>query len=235
MKQYLSIAQVKGRAREHLLGRYRSCISAFLTIQMVGLLLSSLIGRVCDRSTMIGWFVFILLQFLVSLVLGIFESGQYYLYLNVACKRPILSIFILQGFFTHPDKAILIRLYLIGCSFVSSLPIILIAALSPTASGEFPTLAIGFSILWLVFLAWLYSSYGQTLYLLHDFPDHSAAELLRMSRHYMQGHKLRYIRLYLSFIPLLLLGVLSLGIGFLWVVPYLCTSQAEFFLDLMQE
>ena len=49
----------------------------------------------------------------------------------------------------------------------------------------------------------------------------------------MKGHKGRLFYIGLSFIPLKLLAILSLGIGFLWVYPYQYMTQTLFFLDLM--
>ncbi len=49
----------------------------------------------------------------------------------------------------------------------------------------------------------------------------------------MKGHKRRLFRLELSFLPLMLLCVLSFGIGFLWLNPYMQMTYTCFFLDLM--
>lgn len=76
--------------------------------------------------------------------------------------------------------------------------------------------------------------YSQAFYLLHDFPHYTTKELLTMSRHLMKGHKGRLFYLYVSFIPLLLLSVLSLGLALLWILPYMEATMAEFFLDLMR-
>ena len=45
----------------------------------------------------------------------------------------------------------------------------------------------------------------------------------------------KYIGLQISFVPLYLLGLLSLGIGLLWVVPYAYTSYAYFYETLNEE
>lgn len=76
--------------------------------------------------------------------------------------------------------------------------------------------------------------YSQSLYLLHDFPQYSAKELLSLSRDIMKGNKGRLFYIYVSFIPLILLSILSLGIALLWVVPYMRATTTEFFLDVMR-
>ena len=51
----------------------------------------------------------------------------------------------------------------------------------------------------------------------------------------MKGNMGRLFYIEVSFIPLFLLGVLSLGIGLLWITPYLNATLANFFLDLMEQ
>ncbi len=76
--------------------------------------------------------------------------------------------------------------------------------------------------------------YAQAFYLLHDFPQYSARELLARSRKLMKGHKGRLFYIYVSFIPLIIVAMLSCGIGLLWLIPYMNATQTEFFLDLIQ-
>ena len=44
---------------------------------------------------------------------------------------------------------------------------------------------------------------------------------------------MRLFLLELSFIPYVLLALLSFGLGILWVYPYIQESIAQFYLDLM--
>ena len=76
--------------------------------------------------------------------------------------------------------------------------------------------------------------YEQAFFLLHDFPQYTAKELLQKSRRLMVHHKGRLFYLYVSFLPLMLLGLLSCGLALLWVIPYMAATEAEFFLDLIQ-
>ena len=70
---------------------------------------------------------------------------------------------------------------------------------------------------------------SQAYYLLLDFPQYSAMELMKLSFRIMKGHKWE-----LSFLPLGFLCLLSFGIGTLWLVPYMNMTQTLYFLDLMQ-
>ena len=72
-------------------------------------------------------------------------------------------------------------------------------------------------------------SYAMTPYILEDNPELSAVEAIHRSRMMMRGHKFDLFWLYLSFIGWLLLSFLTLGIGLLWLVPYMETAQAAFY------
>lgn len=50
----------------------------------------------------------------------------------------------------------------------------------------------------------------------------------------MKGRKLRYFLLQLSFIGWWLLGILTLGLGFLWIIPYMLQTNTQFYLNLKE-
>jgi uncharacterized membrane protein len=77
-------------------------------------------------------------------------------------------------------------------------------------------------------------SYSMAFYILRDNPDIGAAEAISRSRKMMLGYKGKLFRLYLSFIGWGLLCCLSLGIGFLWLCPYMSLTVANFYEDLKQ-
>lgn len=61
----------------------------------------------------------------------------------------------------------------------------------------------------------------------------SALDCITESKLLMYGHKMRYFLLQLSFLGWILLGVLTLGIGFLWISPYMTATNAAFYNDLV--
>ena len=75
-------------------------------------------------------------------------------------------------------------------------------------------------------------SYSMTKYILEDYPELSASEAIDRSRAMMRGHKFDLFWLYLSFIGWALLCVLTAGIGYLWLVPYMETAEAAFYEDV---
>ena len=78
-------------------------------------------------------------------------------------------------------------------------------------------------------------AYAMTPYILEEHPEISGWEASTRSREMMKGHKFDLFYLYLSFIGWFLLALLTLGIGFLWLVPYVDAAKAAFYNDLKLE
>lgn len=77
-------------------------------------------------------------------------------------------------------------------------------------------------------------AYSQTFFLLAENKGLGPLEALRKSKQMMDGHKWRLFCLILRFIGWSLLCVLTCGIGFLWLGPYMAASYARFYDDLRQ-
>ena len=80
-----------------------------------------------------------------------------------------------------------------------------------------------------------YYSYAMTPYLLHENPALGADMLICKSMKMMKGHKMRLFMLDLSFVGWALLCILSFGIGFLWLIPYVQSARAAFYKELKTE
>ncbi|MDD4310533.1 MAG: DUF975 family protein [Candidatus Cloacimonetes bacterium] len=78
-------------------------------------------------------------------------------------------------------------------------------------------------------------SYSQTFFILSENPTLTPSEAIQRSKEMMQGHKSRFFMLSLSFIGWFILGVVTMGIAFLWIGSYYSTALAVFYLDLKNE
>lgn len=74
--------------------------------------------------------------------------------------------------------------------------------------------------------------YSMAFYIMNDNPSIDIMEAIRQSKSMMQGNKGRLFCLHLSFIGWALLSVLSCGIGFLWLGPYVSAATAAFYLEV---
>lgn len=78
-------------------------------------------------------------------------------------------------------------------------------------------------------------SYALTPYIIMDEPELTARQAITRSCEIMQGRRWKLFCLYLSFIGWGILSLLTFGIGFLWLVPYMNASIAAFYEDARAE
>ncbi len=75
-------------------------------------------------------------------------------------------------------------------------------------------------------------SYSMTFFILADNPNIGAREAIKRSKSMMNGYKWKYVTLNLRFLGWAILCVLTLGIGFFWLVPYIQIAIAKFYDDI---
>ena len=72
-------------------------------------------------------------------------------------------------------------------------------------------------------------SYSQAMYILAENPEIGAREAINRSKAMMDGHKMEYFVLMLSFIGWYLLCAITFGIATIWVIPYISAAYANFY------
>lgn len=76
-------------------------------------------------------------------------------------------------------------------------------------------------------------AYSQAYFLMLDDPDLSATDALNKSKELMKGRKWDYFVLYLSFLGWFILSMLTFGILFIWVAPYLLQTLTGFYEEVI--
>lgn len=254
MSRFKSSAELKASAREHLLGHYGTVIGAYLIMGALFGVITLFIGVLINPTTVIGTIMVYAFSFLLSILMGPFTSGICYLYLKISCERPVSVSDLFYGFQLCPDKAVIIQVWITLISYAAMLPQIVISyqmnkivmngnnplimpVLTDSQISQLSKIMLPYALSMIlsgVVTVVLGLIYAQVFYLLHDFPQYSAKELLQKSRRLMVHHKGRLFYLWISFLPLLLLGFLSGGLALLWVLPYMTATETEFFLDLIR-
>ncbi len=74
--------------------------------------------------------------------------------------------------------------------------------------------------------------YSMTFFILSDDPLIRPQDALKKSKSMMEGYKLKLFYLWLRFFLLGLLCILTLGIGFLWLIPFVHITMAKFYDDI---
>lgn len=75
-------------------------------------------------------------------------------------------------------------------------------------------------------------SYSMVPFILKDHPELENNAAIEESMRIMRGHKMKLFLLDLSFIGWGILSCLTLGIGFIFLTPYMTTARAAFYEDI---
>ena len=78
-------------------------------------------------------------------------------------------------------------------------------------------------------------SYAMAFFIKVDDPNAQWRECLDRSALMMEGHRFELFKLQLSFLGWLIVGALALGIGTLWVTPYMSAATANFYEELRRQ
>lgn len=76
-------------------------------------------------------------------------------------------------------------------------------------------------------------SYSMASFIMTENPGMKASEAIEASKRLMDGHKAELFVLDLSFLGWILLNVFTLGIGSLWLNPYMNAAHAAFYRNLV--
>ena len=171
---------------------------------------------------------------LPAFLLSFFSVGDTFT-LNIQTGIYLLAAAISELFWTfcnHPDRFIpctalfVVLQALFGIAIGFSISQIAIAR-SATAIVLYSALALLAAIIFF----WTSYTYRLVYFLYIDHPEYTVLQGFRESRRLMQGHKWRFFLLQLSFAGMVLLGLCSLGIGFLWIFPYINQTTTTFYMD----
>lgn len=171
----------------------------FQNLWMMGLAVCLLIGLLESAATTI------LPAIGALIVIGPLEYGQAYIFLKQARDRqPVQLGDMFRGF--QDDFG---GTFLIG--FLSQLFVAL------------------WSLLFLIPGIVKSYAYSMAYYVKLDHPDYGWKACIDESRRLMDGHKWEKFVLDLSFLGWILVGALCLGVGTLWVTPYMAATEVQFY------
>lgn len=251
MDQFMSSSSLKSAAKGQLLGKYGVTSVITLLIGLCLLPVSMIISLAIGTSSVISVFLYSAAQLLLQILFGFFLAGEAYVYLTVASGASPAVKDLFRCFGEDASKVAYVQAVAGGISILCSLPAMILGIFAlrslpqlteeSLASEEVSGDAVLFLIYAIVYLAGSIVSLfvdlmlSQRFYLMMDFPEYSASQLLKMSISIMKGNKGRLFYIALSFIPMYLLCFLSCGIAFLWVRPYMQATYANFYLDLVRK
>lgn len=237
MKQYKKSYELKNEAKDKLDGKYAPCIMICLSSVMFQYIVTLVISLYLPDTNSFSLFTYIIqgiASLLIVWVMGVMRLGLNFFFLKAACGQPTMVSDLFYGYRNDFSKALSISGVYALLSAVCEMPFQLLAQrylLSWDLSYAIPAVIAG--ILGLCVYFPVSAGLFLCFYLMLDFPDKSAQEIIALSLRLMKGSKRRILYITFSFIPLRILCICSLYIGFLWLMPYMQMTNACFFLDIM--
>jgi uncharacterized membrane protein len=204
MKTY---SDYRAAARESLSGNWKTSVIVMLMIWGITILLSTVVGLLSLDSEWLGNTVNIIVSVLLILPL------------QWAFANALLQLVRGDNNITENTKQSFKTNYR---TFVLTYLLMIVILLGIGVV----TLLIGTFI--------LAYAYRMVPYLIQEYPELTPREALKLSREMMRGHKWNLFVLDLTFMGWILLTVLTLGIGGLWLTPYMQTTVAHYYEDLKQ-
>ena len=235
MNQYKTSAELKALAKESLMGKYKTAILISLFYTIITYIITEISSVFLLIPGIPGTLLYYIFIFIFTVFTGIFAYGFQYSFLKLSCNVPVNKNDIFYGFTKNTKEILKAQLWRTVISYVTFIPCYVFNEIIdpeqlPNYIGVY-ALLFGLGLLGRFVVMLLYN---QTFFAMLDFPDYNAKKALAFSRELMKGNKGRFIYLIVSFIPLFLLGMLTCCIGFLWIIPYMQTTLAHFYLDLVQ-
>ncbi len=252
-------AELKRRARQALRGHYGTAIGGYLLYMVIsGVLVGVLVvaiffmimagGFVADQTGLFDAssgegaflvvFIICILLFIAMLVIVyMLMPGLIRLHMNICKGEPAAAMDIFWGFRNKPGKFAGIALLIFLISILCSIPSTVLSMAAMLT--EYKTFPVVFNFVYTLILSvlsiYVSLTFSMVYFILVEDPGKGLIQALKESRNMMIGNRLRFLGLSLSFLGWMCLGMMSFGIGMLWIMPYMTCTTIYFYLDLQPQ
>ncbi|PJI09469.1 MULTISPECIES: DUF975 family protein [Clostridium] len=241
--QIKSSVEIRKMARQQLKGKWGLAI---LLILVGGVILA------LSAILLVLSYIGLIIDFVI---VGVLALGLNSCFLKIARGEKIKIENIFSGFKNFRSAfllQLLIIIFTLLWSFIAMIPFGVISLIVlGTHINEIPQGDGFYSIIYTVFIVFgsmasivvefyliltsaiiaLYR-YSMSYYILSDCQSIGAYEAIKKSKKMMKGYKWKLFYLNLSFIGWIALSIITYGIGFLWIIPYIETAKANFYENL---
>ena len=232
----MDIKKIKEKAKKNLSKNKKPLLLA--TLILIGLsLLSNLLGAITNTT----W---------LSIVLSLIVEALLMLgFVKMATKAARGKKVALEQLFSKTEMffkylglyltvfVILIIMFLLASIAFKSLAVVITYQTEINYFISVILIAFGLLLESLILLASLYLmiSFSQVLFILNDEPKLSVSKILSKSFDMMEDYVIDYFLLILSFIGWFILGIFTLGILYIWLIPYVTVTCAIFYEKIKKE
>ncbi len=231
------IKELKRIARTNLQGNYMEIIRAFVICNIIVSLLELPFALMRD-SVMFSTsnIIYYVAVGLIGIASAVLTAGQYRMHLRLARTGKTSGSELFIPAKIHSNRFIFTELLLFALSIVCLLPTFGAIALIIFYDGvNYYLIALGLSIISCILTLYISLTFDLVYFVMNDNENLSMIDALRYTKDMILTHRKRYFYMQLSFLGMMLLVLLSLGIGIFWVHPYMIQTTTLFYLDVKGE
>ena len=223
----------RGNLQGHFLTFMRVMIFCGLITSLLEMPFSMMTNETPFSTPNIIYYVATTIIGIASVVL---TAGQYRLHLRLARTGEMHLSEVFMPLRFHSNQFILTEFLLFGISILTLIPTfggIYLIYTSPNTENYLLAL-LGFIISFVLDI-YVSLNFDLVYYAMIDDEELSLLQALTYTMKMIRTHKRRYLYMQISVFGMMLLGVLSFGIGLLWIQPYMVQSVTVFYLDVKGE
>lgn len=245
-------SELKKRAKQTLKGKYGLCVGMIFIVYAVimvivmiymGIMFAiefssfsyesdfSINQIILSCITFIGYFI------ALSLTAGLLAPGMTSAYLNLCKGKEAKLSDLLYAFQNKPLKFIGIYFLSVLAGIACGIPYFVAFGVA-MLTDFIPVMAVLMILTYLFYIIGIVMVvlyFSQSIFIMIESKDKRVFSSIKESIRMMKGHKGSLFYLYISFFGMLVLGYCSMGIGFLWIFPYMQCALIHFYLELKKE
>ncbi len=229
--------ELKRRSRENLNRRYAIPMLAYLIPSALAALIELPFTSLQDEyATIVQTVTLYMAEFLIAILVCVLTFGECKIHLNIARRR---EFGLHQLFYCYRDdvtRYLLFSLLLTVVTLVSELPLYIgLQLFLADVCLRRLLLFLGLSLCSLVLIAIVQVNFRLLYYVALDHPSMPLRDALVTTYGLMRGSRGRLLYLYVSFCGMGLLALISLGLGWIWIEPYVMQTVTNFYLSVIGE
>lgn len=228
-----SRAELKRFARECLLGNYPPVMTAMLAAFFLPPILLAPFSAGLTAKFNAAGMIYILAAVIIEILGQLLTVSVLRMHMLLARRQPAAFMDLFWTFRNRPDRFILATFLFYAVLLVPAvLAGICIYCLMPDGTAAGVIFLAGVALVLAALELYLIYTFEMIYPFFIDHPEMTVLEGFVASRKFMRGNKKRLFLLQLSFLGWQVLGLCSVGVGFLWIGPYMTQTTANFYLDL---
>ena len=219
--------EYKEKAR-YLFTGYTGILAQAMLIYAAALLAAAYVTMAAGTTGIIA----MLISLITSLFCQMLNAGRIGMVMDCGRSGQVKVSDVFTAFQRQPDKLLIVNI-IVGVIrlliFYMGETLITMFAYAPIPDALYIFLLIVVVAAMIAVNLYIHICFALVYYQFFDHPKWSSVELLLNSREMMYGWKWEMFKMLFSFIGWFVLGLLSFGIGFIWIIPYIDLTISRFY------